>query len=148
MYSTKTIHHTALLIMAFVVVSCQTQKQVSKPEEWTKNALWFGTGGGFTGSSTTYCLLENGQLFVKKGLASTTYEALPNIDKKATASAFKKAKALQLPSAEINEPGNMYNEFAYGKNGSAVKLVWSDGNKNIDTKISELHKELFSIIKQ
>jgi len=148
MRSLRTIHHIVLLIIAIVAVSCQTQKQVSKPDEWTKNALWFGTGGGFTGSATTYCLLENGQLFVKKGIAATSYETLPNINKKGTASVFKKAIALQLPLAEINEPGNMYNEFAFGKNGSAVKLVWSEGNKSIDTKISELHKELFSLIKK
>ncbi len=148
MRSLRTTHQIVLLAITIAIVSCQTQKQVSKPEEWTKNALWFGTGGGFTGNSTTYCLLENGQLFVKKGIASTTYETLPNIEKKATATAFKKAKALQLPTTEINEPGNMYNEFAFGKNGSAVKFVWSDGNKNIDPKIIELHQQLFSIIKK
>jgi len=92
-------------------------------------------------------LLENGQLFVKKGIAATSYQPLTSITKKQATAFFKKAKELQLPSADVNEPGNMYNEFAFGKNDSATKLIWSDGNKNVSTQISELHKELLLIIK-
>lgn len=147
MHGTKDFLHAVVILIAISFLSCQAQKKAAHPDEWKGNALWFGSGGGFTGLSTTYCLLENGQLFEKAGGVNSSFKPLYNISRKQALDIFKNAASLPWPKQDINEPGNMYSEIAYGKTGAAVRLVWSGKNAAVDPKIASFHQQLFSLIK-
>lgn len=135
-----------LLLSLFAAFSCTTQRQVTSPDEWKGNYIQFGKGGGFTGIANVYVLLENGQLFEQKGL-SNTFNKLESVDKKSTIAIFKQAATLNLPSKEINAPGNIYKQLSLLIKGKKTNIVWSDGNTEVSQDVNTLHQKLFSLIK-
>jgi hypothetical protein len=145
MAHTKPIYFT-LLLLFFTAFSCTSQKQVSSPDEWKGNFIRFGKGGGFTGVSDVYVLLENGQLFAKQGW-SNSFKKLESVNKKTAADVFKQAAAISFPSSDVNEPGNLFKELQIVLKGKKINLVWSDGNPSINQEFNALHQKLFSLIK-
>ena len=136
-----------MLLLFATITSCASQKEVASPAEWKGNSIKFGKGGGFTGVSNMYVLLENGQLFSQDGLSSN-YTALSKVSKKAAAALFKSAALLSFPAADVNEPGNMYKELQVTLPNKTIKLLWSDGNTTVNSDINNFHQQLLLLIKK
>ncbi|WP_273565427.1 hypothetical protein [Maribacter halichondriae] len=132
---------TALLIFSFL--GCKSQHYSF--EELPPERIVFGNGGGITGASDTYVLLENGQLFHTNSLTKETIE-LEKISKKEAKKCFSKIDSLNLSKMEFEHPGNRYYFIEEIHGDEKVKVTWGSNDHEIDEGCKEFYKELMTTI--
>lgn len=137
---------TFLAVILFITFGCNSQKKVASLTEWKGKTLEFSSGGGFTGITTTYYLLETGQVFSKTGLTDEAAKELPCADKKKAKALFSAASKIEWPAENISQPGNMSYGLAYKTADKSHRLVWGNGNYSPPADVAQLYKDLFSII--
>ncbi|MCX6306231.1 MAG: hypothetical protein NT040_14805 [Bacteroidetes bacterium] len=76
------------------------------PKTYKKNQIIIGSSGGVTGMMKEYVLLDNGQLFLSKGL-SGEWRELKSLKKSQTRAIFNKAEELDLGTLKFKHPGNL-----------------------------------------
>ncbi|MEO0469007.1 MAG: hypothetical protein AAF206_05260 [Bacteroidota bacterium] len=124
-------------ILSLLCFSCKSQEYVAERPQ-----IQFGTGGGFTGWVTTYYLMDNGQLYVKKH-ESETYESVKKVDKATVKKVFAFVAEHKLGQKNFRQPDNMYQFITFQLEENAeegpVRVVWSEGNKLIDQNMKDLY---------
>ncbi len=136
-----------LIVCSLLLFSCKSTKYT--PATFEGPQLVFGSGGGFTGAVTTYCLLENGQLFTKNGVPGkneTDYESVKKVSKKVAKSLFAQANASGLLNAKKSQPGNMYC-FVKMLSGDTTGSVAWDQAKPLDDPVVQLYDQLMKTVK-
>ncbi len=130
----------------FFVSGCNSQKKVAGIKDWNGNSLQFGSGGGFTGTSTHYTLLENGQLFVSTDPTGTAAKELASVEAKKASAVFSLAKKYNWASESVSRPGNMTYHIAYKTANKHYDFTWGESNYSPPGEIAQLYKELTSLI--
>ena len=133
-----------IILLAFILLnSCKTSDKI--PDDYQKRMVHFGGGGGFTGQSNEFCLLENGSLFnINKAKKEHTYKM--KLKKKQSQEIFKKIDQLALLNLDYNEPGNMYKFIKIEEDGQEpTKLVWGNPSMPVDPSLDSLYAELISL---
>lgn len=126
------------LVLILLILSCNSTKYTA--ENLPDTQLIFGQGGGFTGAVTSYCLLENGQLFKKSD--KKTFESWKKVKKKKAKEIFKNCYANRLDTIEHSIPGNMYFFIQYRKDSIDNKILWNDNTPPDNTEIPKLYHSL------
>lgn len=129
----------AFLLLAVIFSACKGTKYT--PANLPEKQLAFGDGGGFAGAYTEYLLLENGQLFVQKGLGGERTE-IPSAKKRTAKSVFKRATALLTDSTAVNYPGNMYYFLQRKDSGVDVRMTWGAPGYEVPPQVKALYDEL------
>ena len=136
-----------LLLGFILIISCCTpQQKVTKSADWKGASLKFGSGGGFTGASTIYTLLPNGQLFVRTGVVDGVEDEIPSISKKRAKTLFSTASKIKWVHERVSNPGNMYSTITYNTGKQAYEMTWGDGKYFPPADIQQLFKDLNSIL--
>lgn len=111
-------------LLVFVIQMSCSSAQVDL-HEYAGPQLIFGSGGGVSGGTVSYVLLENGQLFKLNSLLKDTV-ALQKLSKKEAKDLFRKFEELHIQQIDFNHPGNLYY-FIENKQGSEKhRVVWGD----------------------
>ena len=139
---------TTMRLTIFIVCLMSVSLSTCKPKKHTfdalpPNLLQFGTGGGVTGATTTFTLLENGQLFKTTSLDKKTV-ALEAIDEKEAKLFFGKAKELFLVSEAIKQPGNLYYFIRWVEGEGTKTLTWGSLDFEVPEDINQMHNELLA----
>lgn len=138
---------TLLVLPLFMLLAgCGASKKVSSPDNWKGAYLQFGSGGGFTGVTTTYTLLQNGQLFSRTGVVDGPLKELSPLDKKKSKLLFDQAAALAWPATDQSDPGNMSTTLLYHSQAKSVRLVWGGGTYKPGDDVTNFYKELQSLV--
>ena len=135
-----------LIFCSLLIFSCKSTKYTPATFEGTQ--LVFGSGGGITGAVTTYCLLENGQLFSKNGVPGkneTAYESVKKVPKKTVKTLFAQANEMGLLGTEKSQPGNMYCFVRMLTAEESGTATWDQANP-IDDPIVPLYGQLMRVI--
>lgn len=106
--------------------------------------LRFGSGGGFTGAVSTWCLLENGQLFWQEN-AKSEFVAKGRASRKAVKAVFAQAEELGLLDAEISQPGNMYSFIEMKTDTGSGKATWGDPSTPVNPDFQTLYQSLMDL---
>lgn len=138
-------YYTSILIL-IAFSACSSQKKVAAPADWKGKSIQFVSGGGFTGISNYYTLLENGQVFLRSGVTTGAEQSLPDLDKKTVKSLFNRAAKLNWPAEPESHPGNMYYAVKFVDGTHTYSVLWGDGKYKPDTGITDLYKELNTLI--
>lgn len=138
-YSRTLLVFTCFLALVAVFSACKGPRYT--PANLPERQLAFGDGGGFAGAYTEYLLLENGQLFVQKGLSGERVE-LPAAKKSTAKALFKKASVLLTDSTAFNYPGNMYYFLQRKDAGVDVRLTWGAPGYEVNAEVKALYDEL------
>lgn len=133
---------SGILVLSFF--GCKSQQYTF--EELPENQLVFGSGGGITGASDTYILLENGQLFHTNSLIKDSVE-LESLTKEEAKMCFKKLDSLSLSEMEFDHPGNRYYFLEEVKGDTAHKIVWGSNGNKISEDCVNFYNELKNHIK-
>lgn len=129
--------------LLFLSVSCQ--HKVYSPLSYEGEMLEWGTGGGFTGAVSMWCLLDNGRIY-KSDDNGKTYEEINKISRSMADQFFNNYETLNLDNLSLNEPGNKYYFLTMKKKSKVHKLTW--GYKELENKVpSILHKNLMNAVK-
>lgn len=141
----KTNFQTLLFGLLITAFGCKSQHYTS--ENLPTHQLVFGDGGGFTGATTEYILLENGQVFKRYSLDKSTLE-MGTVKKRLAKDMIKTAQALQLENLDIKQPGNLYYFLRYKNGDQEHQITWGSESYQIDEKIATFYKDLTAMIKE
>lgn len=138
---------TTLLLITMSLFSFFSCKSTYSPDTYEKAQMRFGSGGGFTGAVTEYCLLASGQLYLKEH-GDTTFQEIGKISKSDAKTIFTEAVTLNLPTLKMKEPYNMYKFINYKTMEDDNELVWGidDGTKSRGGDIANFHRKLMGLI--
>lgn len=85
-----------------------------------------GNGGGITGFSTTYYLLDNGQLFGRRSY-DTVFTTLGRKTAAHTKRTFRMAEDdCRILTTQFDNPGNRYRFVGWRKGKRTNKITWGE----------------------
>lgn len=125
---------------------CKSSEEVQSPELFDKRKITFGSGGGFAGTITEYCLLENGQLFGKQ-TKMLDWQSMDTLDKTKVKQYFKQIDKLKLMDVNFDNPGNWSYFITINDGGKDHKIRWSMEQKPIGTNVETFYNILNSNVK-
>ncbi len=131
-----------LFVLAAVFSACKGTQYT--PANLPDQQLAFGDGGGFAGAYTEYVLLENGQLFVQKGLGGERME-IPATKKSTAKAMFKQATLLLTDSTAFNYPGNVYYFLQRKDTGLDVRVTWGAPGYEVNGEVKALYEQLIKL---
>ena len=123
--------------------ACQTKKFTLL--DYPEKIIVFGSGGGFAGTVTEYCIFENGQCFLKKP-GEKKFNAIAGIDQNVAKQVFNNYITLDLANIKLKSPGNMYYFVKHGKKDKMYELVWGAYGQSPPNKLKSYYDFLNSII--
>lgn len=133
-----------LLATAFLWLACKQIKYA--PGNFPDRQLRWGSGGGVVGKETTYTLLDNGQIFVRK-MGGALTETGKVRDKKAKM-LYDMIGSLGLEKYDFQHPGNTY-DFIEVLNGDSVhRISWGEKNMPVDAKVMDFYKQLNELVQK
>ncbi len=142
-----------LLIVSSLLLfaQCKTTQDYQTPYEYEGRSISFGNGGGFTGKSVDFTLMDNGQIF--KGLNKEgTVDMIKKISKDQVNQIFDTFDLLGFGELTINSPGNMYFFVQMNNHESAStqnddnKLVWGNYDSGESKELRIFHANLMSLV--
>lgn len=131
-----------ILAMSSWLLSCKSQHYTK--ENLPDVQLIFGDGGGFTGATTEFMLLENGQLFKKYSLDQSTTE-VGKIKKKEAKELFAEAEAMQFETMDINHPGNMYYFLGLKTETDEHRCTWGAQDYEVSDTLQQFRQKLLHL---
>jgi hypothetical protein len=143
-------HILPLLLLSFALMaSCQSTRQ--SPGEYEGQSLRFGSGGGFTGMVTTYCLLDNGHLYQQDampGQEEASFEHVKKVSKKTCKALFTQANEAYQGKQNTGTPGNMTNFIELELEEGKARYQWDSGQAQEDSPIQQLYRNLSEVVKE
>jgi hypothetical protein len=128
----------SLLLFFLIILSC-SQKAINK-EHVKKEQLIFGSGGGFTGVSSSYKLLRNGEVY-RTGNTDTTWIVVGALSPNVTKQLFDNYSVLKFDTITMNDPGNRYYFIEKITNEDQKhKITW--GNQPLENKSLAIYHDI------
>jgi hypothetical protein len=133
-----------LIILLFLGLCNCTHKIAT--EKLPTTQILFGKGGGFTGRTHDFALLEDGRI-LEMHADSATQKIVKKINKGQAASFYASIDSMPSQTWLYNVPGNIYHYITVKKEGAKdKKIVWDGGRdaKNVPTYIVDYYKKLMA----
>lgn len=138
----NTLNLTGIICLLFF--SCKTYTLSELPDQ----QLHFGSGGGFTGMTTEYMLLKNGQLFVRKGRAgSGAWEEMETVEKSAAKALYSTWENQALFKENIKKPGNIYQFITMKKDSLEYRQSWGASGYQPDESLQSFYQRAMDLVK-
>ncbi|MEO9892309.1 hypothetical protein [Aurantibacter sp.] len=136
-----TLLFSCMLVLTFL--GCKSQQYTF--EELPDKQIVFGNGGGMTGATNTYVLIENGQLFYSNSITKEVTE-LDAISKKEAKLIFLKLQELSISELDFNHPGNRYYFLEEVSLDNKHRIIWGSEGYKISDEYSNFYKQLKKLI--
>lgn len=99
----------------------------------------FGSGGGVTGMVKTYCLLDNGKLYL---VEKEEFLFIKEVPKTTSTEVFSQIKKMKTANRKVQRPGNMYHFIEYQGEEGTYRLAWGDYRYKPDPDLISLYDAL------
>lgn len=127
------------------VVVKKTSKTIT-PATYTGKQVVIGNGGGFTGATTTYYLLENGQLFGRRS-RDTTFTFLAKQTTANTRRLFSTVeRTCKIKTTRFDHPGNVYKFVQWRKGKKQYKVTWGATGKKVPANYPKFYDSFMTMI--
>jgi hypothetical protein len=114
------------------------------PKTYRKTQIIAGSSGGVTGVMKEYVLLDNGQLFLGKGI-SGDWRELKKLKHSTTKDIFEKAESLGIRGMKYNHPGNMTYYLILKDPSRTYQVKWGETGVAPPDGIAEFYNYLLSV---
>lgn len=133
-----------LSIVLILMISCKNKALT--PQNYSKNMIILGNGGGFTGAVNKLYILDNGLIF-REGNSDTSFIYIGKLKPSEVEQHFKTYNNIGLNNMELNEPGNRYYYITFQNKKISHKIQW--GKKDLENQNPAIfHKMLMNTIKK
>jgi hypothetical protein len=130
-----------LLVLLSLLAGCKSTRYT--PKNYKGEQLVAGTSGGVTGMMKEYVLLDNGKLFLSKGIDGDYREQMP-MKRSQVRDIFDRADELNFPAHRFDHPGNL-TYYLILKNPSRSYLVkWGEPGVSPPDGFNEFYQYLMS----
>jgi hypothetical protein len=114
------------------------------PKTHKGRQLSVGSSGGVTGMMKEFVLLDNGQLFLSKGIQGE-WKELRSLKRSQTKDIFSKVEDLGLGTLKFSHPGNMTYYFILKVPPRSNEIKWGETGVSTPEGIDEFYDYLISI---
>jgi hypothetical protein len=140
----RLFHPSLWMLLGFLSFNCAAQKKLNF-DKMPKKQLVFGAGGGFGGTVSEFCLLEDGQLYEKT--SNTQYQRLKTIDKKIAKAHFAQLDSLNLRRMIFNQPGDIYYYITVRHDKmDEHKVLWGKADRPVGADIQRFYDTLLKLL--
>jgi hypothetical protein len=110
--------------------------------------IHFGQNGGVTDKNPVYLIKETGDLLIKKS-EGKDFELVRKLNGSELKTVYKKIKAAELPTLDINTPDNVskFIEIRNQEGQSVNKVMWGNPQGKLTAELSDLYNYLLSVTK-
>ncbi|QMW02923.1 FAD-binding oxidoreductase [Spirosoma foliorum] len=116
------------------------------PATYKQRQIMVGSGGGITGASTTYYLLENGKLFGKRN-RDTNFTYIGQQTAANTKRVFESVEVnAKIKTTKFDNPGNMYKFVQWRKGKLNYKVAWGAVDKTVPTTYPKIYDSFMAMI--
>ncbi|GAB3335054.1 hypothetical protein GCM10027299_43750 [Larkinella ripae] len=116
------------------------------PFSYKNRQLIVGEGGGFTGESRAYYLLENGYLYAK----SDTDSLYTRLGRKSAATTRRLFNELEtgcrIKTTRFDQPGNRYQFVTWKKNRQEHTVTWGNERQPPPARFTKFYKQFMAQI--
>ncbi|WP_461149497.1 FAD-binding oxidoreductase [Spirosoma pulveris] len=127
----------------------KTPRQLVKagtPATYTGRQIAAGSGGGFTGYSTAYYLLDNGKLFGKRS-RDTTFTFIGQQTRANTKRVFSIAEEkCRIKTTRFDNPGNTYKFVRWKKAKQEFTVTWGNVGKTVPANYPKFYDSFMAMI--
>ena len=132
-----------LALLALLIVPICHGQTNRLPATYTGRQLLVGSGGGFSGATTTYSLLDNGQLF-RQTQADTIALALGRLTTGTTARLFSQLeKRCRIRQTHFDHPGNLYQFVGWQRGQIRHTVTWGDNDHSPPARFEAFYQHFF-----
>lgn len=125
-------------LVIFIFSCCQTTRY-STPESFDGKEIIIGEGGGISGQTTQYIILENGQVFVRTIFPASLKE-LDKLRKKNVELIFERVENLKNQEAVFLRPGNMTYSLSLKSGQELFEYKWGDPGFTVPVSFPECYQ--------
>ncbi|GAB4035903.1 FAD-binding oxidoreductase [Spirosoma gilvum] len=116
------------------------------PANYKGRQIIVGSGGGFTGASSAYYLLENGKLYGRR-TRDTTYTFIGQQTTANTKRVFTIAEGnCKIKTTKFDQPGNTYKFVQWRKGKVSHKVTWGAIDKKVPTSYPKFYDSFMAMI--
>jgi hypothetical protein len=128
-----------IFISLLILLGCSTPTYYLH-EKMPPKSISFGSGGGISGKTLEYCLLENGQVLEKK---RTIFEQIKKIKKSDAKLFFETLTKVEKLSQSTSD--QYFFLTLRQPNQSELTIKWHRRNPNISEDVQKLHQQLMDL---
>ncbi len=119
---------------------------VVTPADYQRKQITVGRGGGIAGEETTYYLLENGNLFARRGFDST-YTRLRWQTPETTKRMFSAVETTcKIKTTPFDQPGNTYQFVGWQRGKTRHRVTWGAVGKTPPAAYPDFYKSFMKMI--
>lgn len=119
---------------------------VSTPTTYTGRQIVVGSGGGFTGFSSTYYLLDNGKLFGRRS-RDTVFTFIRQQTTARTRQMFRTVEGTcKIRTTTFDHPGNLYKFVQWRKGKLSHKVTWGASGKKVAATYPKFYDSFMTMI--
>lgn len=127
------------------VVVQKTAKAVT-PATYAGRQILVGSGGGVTGFSTTYYLLDTGQLFAKRS-RDTSFTRIGKQTAANTKRAFATVeKTCKIKTTTFDNPGNTYRFVRWRKGKQEYSVTWGEPGTTVPASYPRFYTSFMAMV--
>ena len=120
--------------------------ETGTPTTYTGRQIQVGSGGGVTGFSTSYYLLENGKLFGRRS-RDTTFTFIGQQTSVNTKRVFATAEdKCKVKTTKFDYPGNIYKFVRWRKGKVVNKVAWGATGKVVPANYPKFYDSFMAMI--
>jgi hypothetical protein len=134
-----------IFVLLFLGLNSSCSHKIAT-EKLPATQILFGKGGGFTGRTHDFALLEDGRI-IEFHADSSTQKIMKTISKERATSLYAAIDSFPTQTWLYNAPGNIYHYITVKKEGKKErKIVWDGGRdaKNLPANIEAYYRRLMS----
>lgn len=116
------------------------------PITYKGRQIMVGSGGGFTGFTTTYYLLDNGKLFGRRS-RDTTFTFIRKQTTAQTKRMFSTVEGTcKIKKTAFDHPGNLYKFVQWRKGNQSYKVTWGASGKKVAATYPKFYDSFMAMI--
>jgi len=130
------------LLLVCLLAACASATKTSKTTALSEQ-IRFGSGGGFTGGVTEYCVLNTGKLYMRKAFEDT--EKLKTSQQEVT-SCFEESEKIGFKAIDYNKPGNTYSFIELRSGDTIHRVTFNPHQPNLPKDLVHFNNMLLQLV--
>ena len=131
------------LLLVCLLAACASTSKTSKTKTAPSEQIRFGSGGGFTGGVTEYCVLNSGKLYMRKAFEDT--EKLKASLQDIT-TCFEECENIGFKAIDFNKPGNTYSFIELHSQNTIHRVTFNPHQPNLPKDLVHFNNMLLQLV--
>jgi len=130
------------LLLVSLLAACASTSKTSGTKAPSEQ-IRFGSGGGFTGGVTEYCVLNSGKLYMRKAFEDT--EKLKASLQEIT-TCFEECEKIGFKTIDFNKPGNTYSFIELHSGDNIHRVTFNPHQPNLPKDLVHFNNMLLQLV--